>query len=261
MRPPQRRRPFVDLRSAEIQMPEVPRLFLGRFELAALRAELEQAGIVRGLAERGHADIAIQTEYQGGEHRLRVDSASGGPSLIDLRLAEGTTLADEPLLRRHGLEVISFLSIHWLSLQDPTRDFTPDRPRLPGQSHPGLGLSRPLVERVLQWAAQWGKDGLLNLPEYYHNAVFYAKAFSFILPVRQGRFEALRRDLSLLHVAKASSAVEQGRVIEEPWGAPLHWEPGEMIVPVSDHVRAYLDSPEYRTAVARARDGARFRLR
>ncbi len=242
-------------------MPEAPRLFLGRFDEAALRAELAEAGMLRGLAERGYDDVAIQTEYQGGEHRLRVDSASGGPSLVDLRLAEGTTLADEPLLRRHGLDVISFLSIHWMSLQDPARDFTMERPRLPGQSHPGLGLGRPLIERVLRWATQWGKDGLLNLPEYYHNAFFYSKAFSFIAPVRQGRFEALRRDLALVHVAQASSAVEQGRVIEEPWGAPLHWEPGEMIVPVSDSVRGYLESAEYRTAVARAKDGARFRLR
>lgn len=43
------------------------------------------------------------------------------------------------------------------------------------------------------WAASWHKDGLLNLPEYYHNAVFYSAIFRFIAPVRQGRFEALQR--------------------------------------------------------------------
>jgi hypothetical protein len=251
----------VDLRSAEILMPAVPRLFLGRFDEETLRRELEDAGILRGLAERGHAEVAIETEYQGGEHRLRVDSASGGPSLVDLRLGEGTTLADEPLLRQRGPDVLSFLSIHWMSLQDPGREFTAERPRLPGQDHPGLRLARPLIERVLLWATQWGKDALLNLPEYYHNAVFYSKAFKFVAPVRQGRFEALRRDLALLHVAQASSAVEQRRVLEEPWGAPLHWEAGEMLFPISEPVRRYLESPEYVTAVARARDGARFRLR
>lgn len=255
-----RGRPFIDLRSAEIQSSEAPRLFLGRFEADALRAELEAAGVLRGLAARGYPEVVLLTEYSGGEHRLRVDSTDGGPSLIDLRLAEGTTLSEEPLLRASGLEVLSFLSIHWLSLQDPRRAFTPERPQLPGQRYPGLGLARPMVERILLWARTWGKDGVLNLPEYYHNAVFYARAFRFIAPERQGRFEALRRDLGQLPVAQASAAIEQGRVLEEPWGAPLRWEPGEMVTPLSDGVRGFLDSRAYQAATAKARDGAHFRL-
>ncbi len=257
----QRRRPFVDLQHAEILAAEVPRLFLSRFDATALRRELQEAGLLSALAERGYPEIEIETEYAGGEHRLRIDAVSGGPSLLDLRLAEGTTLADEPLLRQHGIDVMSFLSIHWLSLQDPNGRFREDRPQLPGQRYPGLGLAKPVILRLLKWARQWGKDGLLNLPEYYHNAVFYAPIFKFLAAERQGRFEALRRDLKLLHIAQASAAVAQGRVIEEPWGAPLVWEPGEMISALTDATRGFLESPPYLTAVARARDAARFRLR
>ena len=257
----QRRRPFVDLQHAEIQQAVVPRLFLSRFDAAALRVELSEAGVIGGLAGSGYAEIEIETEYAGGEHRLRIDAVGGGPSLLDLRLAEGATLADEPLLRRHGLDVMSFLSIHWLSLQHPNGEYREDRPQLPGQRYPGLGLAKPVIRRLLKWAESWGKDGLLNLPEYYHNAVFYAPIFKFLSAERQGRFEALRRDAKLLHVAQASAAVAQGRVIEEPWGAPLVWEPGEMIAPLTDATRGYLESPAYVTAVARARDAARFRLR
>jgi hypothetical protein len=50
-------------------------------------------------------------------------------------------------------------------------------------------------------------------------------------------------------------------VIEEPWGAPLKWEPGEMIAPLAQTLRRCLESREYETAVERARDAARFRLR
>jgi len=257
-----RRSPFVDLRSAEILTPAVPRLFLGRFDEAALRQELEAASVLGGLRGRGYPEVSLHTDYQAGEHRLRIDAASAGTaSLVELRLAEGTTLGSEPAFRECGVDVLSFLSIHWLWLQDPSRGFTPDRPRLPGQRHPGLGLVRPLIRRVLDWASEWGKDGLLNLPEYYHNAVFYSAIFQFIDPVRQGRFEALQRDLELVHVAEASAAVEQGRVVEEPWGARLQWEPGEMITPLSGPARRCLESREYQTAVARARDGVRFRLR
>jgi hypothetical protein len=179
---------------------------------------------------------------------------------VDLRLAEGTALAEEPLLREHGLELLSFLSIHWLSLQDPSRAFTPERPQLPGQRYPGLGLGRPIVQRILAWAGQWGKDGVLNLPEYYHNAVFYSPVFRFLSPQRQGRFEALRRDLSSVHVALASARVLRAEVMEEPWGAPFRWEAGEMIAPLTDSLRIALAAPPYKEAVARARESVRFRM-
>lgn len=257
---PRRRRSFVDLRSAEIVSAAAPRLFLGRFDEPALRAELQAAGVTSGLLARGYDELLLLTEYQGGEHRLRIDSAGAGPSLVELRVAEGTTLAREPLLREGGLDVLSFLSIHWLSLQDPARVFTADRPQLPGQRHPGLGLARPVVAMVLGWAREWGKDGVLNLPEYYHNAVFYQPLFKFLSPVRQGRFLALQRDLAGLSVAAASTAVAQGRVVEEPWGAPLRWEPGEMVAPLSDAVSAFLDSAEYGGAAAQAMAAVRFRL-
>lgn len=257
-----RRRPFVDLRTAEIVTAAVPRLFLGRFDEAALLQELEQAGLLAGLRERGHADVAISTEYVAGEHRMSVDDASGAAaSLVDVRLSEAGTQAAEPVLRSCGVPLLSFLQIHWLQLQDPSRPFSDERPRLPGQRHPGLGLLRPLLERLMQWGAHAGKQALLTLPEYYHNAVFYSARFKFLDPVRQGRFEALRRDTKLMQLSQASAVISQRRIVEEPWGAPLQWEPAEMIAPLDEPLRRCLESPEYVTAAARARDATRFRLR
>lgn len=60
---------------------------------------------------------------------------------------------------------------------------------------------------------------------------------------------------------RSSQAIDRRRVIEEPWGAPFQWEPGEMITPLSEPLCRFLDSREYQTAVSRAKDGARFRLR
>jgi hypothetical protein len=262
VRQPRRKSRFVDLRSAEVIPPPVPRLFLGRLDEAALREELEQAGILAALVERGYPELSVHTEYQAGEHCLRVDAEGGGvSSLLELRLVEGATEGAEPTLRLCGVGGFSFLSIHWLSLQDPAHDFAAERPKLPGQRHPGLGLLQPLLDRLREWTRHWDLDALLFLPEYYHNAVFCAASFKFVDPVRQGRFLALQRDLKLVHVAQASAAVEQRRVIEEPWGAPLQWEPGEMVSPLREPLVRCLASREYETAVERARDAARFRLR
>jgi hypothetical protein len=254
------RPPFIDLRPAEVEVPPVGNgLFLGRLEPATVRHELEEAGILAGLAARGYADVLLRTSIEAGEHRLRILSADARATLVDLRLAEASALLKEPGLFRLGLELLSFLSMRWLSLQDPGAAFTPDRPRLPGQRYPGLGLSRRFYERLLLWAEEWGKDGLVNYPQYFHNAVFYRRAFRFISPAREGRFAALARDLGALSVAEASAARWGGGGVGGGGGGPA-WEPGEMVSPLTRGLRGYLESPDYARAVEAARERTRFRV-
>lgn len=195
-----------------------------------------------------------------GEHRLELRARGGRVALLDLRLAEGSLPVEEPLARRRGLELLSLLTIRWLALQDPRGRFSRERPRLPGQRFPGLGLSKPVVLRLLHWARAWGKDGLVNAPEYYHNAVFYSAIFRFVSPARQGRFEALRRDLARLSVARASAAVDAGRVVASPGDTPVVWDPGEMLTPLTAGVEAYFASREYAEAVAAAREAVAYRF-
>ena len=269
---PRRERPFVELQPNELAglRSGAPASFLGRFDAAALRGELARAGLADALAQRGYPDVLLRTDVVAGEQRLRVVARGGRVSLVDLRLAEGSRLADEPLLRRRGLEILSFLAIHWLALQDPRGRFSRERPRLPGQRYPGLGLGRLLYALVLDWAQAWGKDAVLNLPEYFHNAVFYGSArpgtaaasaplFRFLSPARQGRFEALRRDLADLPIAAASAALDKRRVRERATGRVVRWEAGEMVVPLTPGLRDYLESPEYRQASDAARDAVSFR--
>jgi len=233
--------------------------FLGRFALPALCAELDQAGVLPALRTRGY-DPIVRIEIGESEHRLLVTASDGRELLIDLRMTEEALPVSEPALRARGIEVLSVLAVEWLSLQDPRAVFTRERPRLPGQTHPGLGLGRQLYSRVLGWAAGWGKDGLVNVPAYFHNAKFYAPPFAFLDSAEQGRFEALRRDLAGVPVAEASAALEAGRVVDAATSEPVTWSPGDMLAALSPPVREYLASPEYARAVAVARDAQRFRL-
>jgi hypothetical protein len=233
--------------------------YLGRFSLPAICAELDQAGVLPALRTRGY-DPSVRVRVEESEHRLLVTSATGGEILVDLRMSEGALPVTEPGLRSSGLEVLSVLVVEWLSLQDPRAVFTRERPRLPGQTHPGLGLGRQLYSRVLGWAAAWGKDGLVNVPAFFHNAKFYAPPFAFLSPGEQGRFEALCRDLVGHPIAEASAALEAGRVLDVATGEPVTWSPGDMLAALSPPLRGYLAMPEYSRAVAAARDGHRFRL-
>jgi hypothetical protein len=254
--------PFLDLRELDAAVPGTadPDCFLGRFSPTALRRELEGAQVLSALLARGYADVVARTEVQGDEHRLCLLSSDGRHVLVDLRLSESTCVSTEPGLQKQGADVLYLLAVRWLMLQDPRAAFTPERPVLPGQTHPGLHLGRRVYGRLMAWATDWGKDGLLGFPAYFHNAVFCSSLFRFLSPVRQGRLEALQRDLATLPIAEASAAVAKGRVVEEPGGGVLSWEAGEMVSPITRHLKAYLDSPEYATAVKKTRDATRFRL-
>jgi hypothetical protein len=235
--------------------------FLGRWDAADLRRELAEAGVLRALAERGYPDVDVQLSSEEGEHRLSVRPAGDTVSLIDLRMAEGTFPVEDEVLRACGQHVLSVLAVNWLALQDPRGVFTTERPQLPGQTHPGLGVSRLLFAHVLQWAGAWGKDAVLNYPEYFHNARFYSPPFVFVSARDQGWFEALCRDLALLPVASAAAALENGDVVEAESGEVVHWEGRPMAMPVSAALRACFESDGYRDAVARMRNRARFRVR
>ena len=251
-----RRRAFPSLLALDLGE---GRLFLGRFDEAALRRELEDEGILRALAARGHHELILRTSFESGEHRLSVRPRGGRTSLVDLRLLETTVAVTEEVVRRGGLEVLSVLFNAWLSLQDPRALFTPERPRLPGQRFPGLGLARAFYTLLARWAREWGKDAVLATPEYFHNAVFYSPAFRFLSPLEQGRFEALRRDLAGLSVAQASAAVAEGRVRDLSEAQPLVWHPGLMVAEVSAQLARILDGEDYRRAALEARV-ARFAL-
>jgi GNAT superfamily N-acetyltransferase len=259
VKPRRRHRAFVDLTPADCGPqglgPSSP--FLGRFDEPAIRRELAAAGILEGLARKGHADVVLDLDEAAGEHRVRVFERGGHESLVDLRLSENAIVLPEDETDTDS-GVLSVLTITWLSLQSPGAAFTPARPRLPGQRHPGLGVGRALIARLLSWAAAWGKDGLVNLPMYFHNASLYAAVFDFVSPRRQGLFEALRRDLAGLPLAEASAAVTEERVVEHPSGRRFRWEAGEMLAPLTERARAHATSPAYRRTADGARDSVRF---
>jgi hypothetical protein len=257
----------------EVVLPAAPRseegLFLDRLTPAALERELEAAGIYDQLAARGYGGLAVEVTQAEREHRLRLLAADTESPLIDLRMSEMTCVPKEPALRARGVDVLYLLAVHWLSLQDPRAEFSPGRPALPGQAHPGLGIGRRLLSRLLAWAHEWGKDALVNYPAHYHNAVFYSRLFRFLSPRREGRMEALRRDLEGLSVTEASWAIERGGVVEEaptgtagdrPGGKVLRWQASEMAAPITRLLKTYMKSEEYESAVAAARDAVRYRV-
>ena len=147
-----------------------------------------------------------------------------------------------------GVEV---LYVHWLSLRNPRAQFSEKRPRLPGQEVPGLGLARETATMLARMAIRLGLGGVVYRPAHFHTAYPARYEFQFVDPERQGRFEALVRDLGDLPLVEATQAISDGRVLMN--GQPYQWEADEM---------AYWlrESPADAGEVERERERARFTL-
>jgi hypothetical protein len=138
--------------------------------------------------------------------------------------------------------------------------FTAERPQLPGQSYPGLGVGRKLYRLLWRMARELGKDGLSAYPMYYHNAVYYSAGFSYLAPEKQGELVALMRDLSHVPLAVASEGINDGRLCAGSAGKIVDWNPGEMFAAVSRRLSSYMVSREYKSEAKRAASELSFRL-
>jgi hypothetical protein len=213
---------------------------------------LERYGILAALRARGFSDLKLQ---------IRPDDPAQQELLIDGEKGGARHRLIEAVVRRKHVEPsgglthppLELLSLEWLLLQDPTEPFSLRRPRMPGQSHPGLGMLREVVELLRQLCLRIELDGVVFHPSHYHVAALGAGHGRFLDPVVQGRFDAMRAALSGLDFASASSLLESAQVGLED-GTPISWQPADFAAPVSPRLHAYLESAGYEAARQAARD-------
>lgn len=230
------------------------RLF-GRYDAAEVRERLERAGLLRGLSERGYPDpilvlgCAEPSEqriclYAGEETRERL--------LLEVRLQLMNFHPRRPIGPFTGESSFRMLVIHWLTLSRPDGDFPIDRPRLPGQVRPGLGLLSELFSLLSAFSRELSVDGVLDVPDHFHTALFYSRAFRYLDPAEEGRFQAIARDLAAVPIALASDAIREGCLFDRGTGAPLPWVASEQVMSGRGPLRRFLRSEAYRTARNRA---------
>jgi hypothetical protein len=204
---------FVDASAHEIDFSDVevslgmrpaPRgVLLDTYTAESLEFAWYRLGLLAFLERRGYGGFRFEmgTASSGGE-RLRLFGA-----------AEGTEhMLVECVLERKAVAGAPVLYVEWLTLRDPRARFSERRPRLPGQEVPGLGLAREVTEVLTLAAKRLELAGVAFNAGHYHTAYVARSHCRFIDPVRQGRFEALVRDLGRLPLAEVSQALAAGRV-------------------------------------------------
>lgn len=227
-----------------------PRL-LDRFSAFAVELSLERAGILGALRVEGfrHPIVILDRHSPLGETLRVFGDHERRELLIELRLTRS----------RQAVKGMDVLYAEWLLVQNPHAKFSDANPRLPGQSYPGLGLLKEVVAWLVVICETLGLDGLAFTPGAYYMAVLGRHHMRFLDPDAQGRFLALRSALGGLTLVEAERALAEGHV-RDAAGRPVRWIPTMQVYPVSERLRARVDSPAYDAAVQSACDTARFRL-
>jgi acetoin utilization deacetylase AcuC-like enzyme len=202
-----------------------PTRFLGFYTRQGLELALERSGVLERLRSRGFAEPTVEIDL-------------GNPAGDTVRVygdRDRRELLIEARLRIDRREVPgrAFLRIEWLLLQNPRLSFSPQRPRLPGQKHPGLGLLPDIIALLIVACDRLQLDGLLLVPSHFHTTAQGRKHLRFVHPEHEALLRALEKALAGLSLAEASNAIASGRLADARTGEPFTWTPMPMVLPVS----------------------------
>jgi hypothetical protein len=234
-------------------------LWLGHYTEQEILHLLEKFGILPRLKAKGFAHPIIVIEpLDSFSQAMRMfnKEAVADNLLAEFRLGE-VAFSHQHLASDRPL---TMLKIEWLLLQNPQAKFSPDRPRLPGQSHPGLGLGMQTVQFLVHLAEAHHLAGVLNFPEFFHNAYLYLEYFHYCDPHLKGIVLSLRRDLLELSLAELSWAIYLGCVNDANTGQTYEWQADALVLPLDEKLKKYFGSTSYEQIVYHTLAEARFVL-
>jgi nucleotide-binding universal stress UspA family protein len=225
-------------------------LFLKHYSREGLIRIFEEVGLLTLLREKGFTEpnIAIQLD---DPYRQRLRVYFGGieddrHTLVEMILRDGILEAPHPKETPHRGHYFPVLMVEWLCMQNPMVPFSPDRPPLPDQRYPGLGMSREILELISLIGMQIGKDGIAIHPRYFHAAVVYHRLFKCYNPVQEGQLTALIRDVETYHLNDVSWAVALGCLGGTSLQQGASWEIDYQVRPLTALLQQHFHSDVYR---------------
>jgi hypothetical protein len=230
------------------------RLF-GRYDAADVRAFLARSRLLQGMARLGYPDPILSLSCEDpSEQRicLYAGEMTRDRLLLETRLQLMNFHLRHPVGSFPAGTSFRMLVILWLVLSNPDGRFSLDRPRLPGQQRPGLGLLDEALGLLSFFSRELAVDGILDVPEHFHTALFYSRLFRFLDPAEEGKLLAISRDLAGAPLALVSEAIHKGCLVDGGTAKPLPWNPSEQVMPGRGPLRKFLRSKEYRDARDRA---------
>ncbi len=222
---------------------------LGLLSNQGIMLVLKRFKIIELLHEIGLDDISAEIDTTDPHtHRLYIYSGIARPSNIICELV----LKKGPILEVNNFSPYlsecnpNLLHIEWLLLQNPRKNFPKDKPRLPGQSYPGLGLGAHLMQLLVFLAKRLQMDGLSCIPRFFHTAFMFTKKFKFVDPANQAIMVGIKKNLlKKYHFHTVSWAANFDCIINSDTNQKFFWKPGYLIFPMNRKLIKYFNTKEY----------------
>ncbi len=238
-------------------------LFLGFYSKQGLNLVFEKYGIFNTLKNIGFKSPLLDIDTSDAYvHKLTIHDKSKKPEnlLAEIVLKKEIITIDMPFKTSLNGRQFEVLAIEWMSMQNPKKLFSADRPQLPGQQYPGLGIASKAIELLIIISWRLKLSGLLNTPDHYHNAYLYSRIFFYLDPGFQARLKALHRDMAGHSLDEAAWALEWGAVKDLNTNQPLKWTPGKEIVPLNSDIKKLFNSFTYRLLVKKMSKNFKYEL-
>jgi hypothetical protein len=236
-------------------------LLLGYYSEAGIKLALEKYGIYAKLSHLGlSSPITVMDTSDPYKHRLAIYDGKRIPERLvsEVVLRKQQIKINMPYHTRLNGRAFNGLAIDWMCMQNPYKTFNENRPRLPGQRFPGLGMSAVVVELLMIISWRLKLAGLINIPEHYHNALFYSKIFYYLDPDIQAKFLAIKKQFRDYSLFKISWGIDWGCVIDLNLQKPFEWITSNQLVPLDKELKNHFYGKRYREYVREKKREFRF---
>ncbi|HET9226679.1 MAG TPA: hypothetical protein VFR31_08430, partial [Thermoanaerobaculia bacterium] len=226
--------------------PHRPKRLLGYYSIQGMELTFERAGLLDRIRAMGyeHPRVELELDNPAGDTVRLYGDAARTELLIEARVR----------IDRAAVQDAALLRIEWLLMQNPRARFTAQRPRLPGQKHPGLGMLQDVLALFIVTCDRLGLDGLLFVPAHYHTACQGRKYLRLLNPADEAFMRALEKALAGVPLPEATHAVEQKRVINRRTGSFVSWRSMPMVFPVTERLKEKIGGEEFEKQVAEAEE-------
>lgn len=194
--------------------------FLGHIAIPRLKDLLEALGFRQKLQTLGFQPV-LEIETKSDQDQRIYYKTADDDILFFLRVKLGNYQLSKNSSPRQ------LVAVDWFQTQNI---YGRKKDLFPGQSYPGLGIGIIAVfkQLVLKLVELTDSDGIITVPEYFHDAVMFVKLLNlrFVNPQKAADYEHL---LELGPVKEISRAVEARTVSDMREKEPYHWQHGEMV--------------------------------
>jgi hypothetical protein len=226
-------------------------LFLGRYSLNEVITVLAKKSFLKEARKRFLWPLAIElnsSEYPLQRLQIFLREKRAENLIVDFKFKEMDFVPKPVPGIPPPLPPQKSLAFEWLTLQNPLHIFSESFTPLPGQTRPGLSMSKKVMDLFVYLGRLTRKDCLLAFPAYFHNALLFSRYFRFWNPAKEGEVLAIRKTFSHTPLKQLAWIVHLNCLKRED-GSTYEWAAEEQLFPMTRPLKEYFDSRDYRDAV------------